>query len=570
MQAVQLPQRSSAPMVFPRVGMLTSERWLIGVHIISALFALSFGILMGPFQTFRRAPAFVHAFPEWQIPVFSYYYQALTMHGVMNALFFTTFFIVGFSYFVTQRSLQRPINQTMGWIAFGLMFLGLGLILYAISTNQANVLYTFYSPMLAHATFYIGLVLLAVGSWVAGAAIFMTYLAWKKEHPGERVPLAVFAIIVNQIMWQICTIGVAIEILTLLLPASLGFLFVTDVQVGRALFWFFGHPLVYFWLIPAYVSWYTMLPTQAGGKLFSDSLGRVAFIMLLIFSLPVGVHHLYADPGVSAVSKGIHTVLTFVVAIPSFMTAFNVGASLEYAARKRGARGPLGWLFRQKWSDPVVVAQLGGMILFIMGGFSGLINASLTLNIALHNTAWIPAHFHMTLGGAVTLTYIGITYWLLPMLRGRALFSNKMALAQVWTWVVGMLIFGHGMGTAGIAGAPRRTDVGMSPYLNETATFWLNSSAIGGFVLLISSILLYANVVGTLAFSTKPYDYEPPIAHRGDPNSPLWLERWGLWIGITLFLILIAWAPVFIESLNFVDGFNAPFFNPARPSPITP
>lgn len=371
MQAVQSPQRSSAPVVFPRVGMLTSERWLIGVHIISALFALSIGILMGPFQTFRRAPAFVQAFPEWQIPVFSYYYQALTMHGVMNALFFTTFFIVGFSYFVTQRSLQRPINQTMGWIAFVLMLVGLGLILYAISTNQANVLYTFYSPMLAHPTFYLGLVLLAVGSWVAGAAIFMAYLAWKKEHPGERVPLAVFAILVNQIMWQICTLGVAIEILVLLLPASLGFLFVTDVQVGRALFWFFGHPLVYFWLIPAYVSWYTMLPTQAGGKLFSDSLGRVAFIMLLIFSLPVGVHHLYADPGVSAVSKGIHTVLTFVVAIPSFMTAFNVGASLEYAARKRGARGPLSWLFYQKWGDPVVVAQLGGMILFIMGGFSG-------------------------------------------------------------------------------------------------------------------------------------------------------------------------------------------------------
>ncbi len=583
MQAVQSPTRKAPAITFPRLAMLSSERWLIGAHIFAALFALSFGILVGPFQTFRRSPWFVEQFSDWNMPIFSYYYQALTVHGVLNALFFTTFFIVGFSYFVTQRSLQRPLwNMNLAWVAFGTMFVGLSLMLYALlpvsllpeqlrafgPDRPSNVLYTFYPPMIAHPSFYIGLVLLVVGTWMVAANIFKTYFDWRREHRGERVPLAVFGTMANLVMWTVATVGVAIEVLFMLLPASLGWINTTDPQVARILFWFFGHPLVYFWLFPAYISWYTMLPKQAGGKLFSDPLARVALLMLMIFSVPVGVHHLFSDPGVSSVSKGIHTVFTFVVAVPSFMTAFNIGAALEYAGRKRGARGPVSWLWHQDWGNPVVAAQLSGMILFIAGGFSGLIQASLTLNIALHNTAWVPAHFHMTLAGAVTLTFIGVIYWLLPLIRGRALWSRKVALGQVYTWLIGMIIFGHGMGTAGIAGAPRRAELGTASYVNESAALWLNTSAIGGVFLLISSVLLYLNVVGTLAFSNKPVEEDPPIQTTGDPNSPLLLERWGIWLGIILFLILIAWGPVLVEALSVTEGFNSPVYTPENSAPL--
>jgi cytochrome c oxidase subunit 1 len=583
MQAAQTQSREMPRLSFPRLAMLASERWLIGAHIITALVALAFGILMGPFQTFRRSPWFAENLSDWTIPLYTYYYQALTVHGVMNALFFTTFFIVGFSYFVTQRSLQRPLwSPAMAWAAFVAMFAGLVLLLYALAPmsvlpeqlramgpdRPSNLLYTFYPPMIGHPTFYIGLVLLVVGTWLVGGNIFQTYRGWRRDNPNERVPLAVFGVIANFVMWTVATIGVAIEVLFMLLPASLGWITTTDPQMARILFWFFGHPLVYFWLLPAYISWYTMLPIQAGGKLFSDALGRVSFLMLAIFSVPVGVHHLFSDPGVSAVSKGIHTVFTFVVAVPSFMTAFNVGAALERAGRNRGARGPISWMWHQDWMNPVVAAHLAGMILFVAGGFSGLIQASLTLNIALHNTAWVPAHFHMTLAGAVTLTYIGVIYWMLPMIRGRALWSRKVALGQVYTWLVGMVIFGHGMGTAGIAGAPRRAELGSSQYVNDAAAFWLNSSAIGGVFLLVSSVLLYVNIVGTLAFSRKPVEEEPPIATKGDPDSPMLLERWGIWLGIIFFLILIAWGPVVIEALDFVNGFNSPVYLPEQSSPL--
>jgi len=573
MQAVQPAPRPVSPIAFPKLAMLNWERWLVGVHIIIALIALFPGILMGPFQAFRRSPGFMALFPKWEIPVFKNYYNALTVHGVMNALFFTTFFIVGVSYYVTQRSLQRQLwKPVMAWVAFGLMTLGLGLTAFAIMIQQSNVLYTFYPPLTATPMFYIGLTLLVIGTWLVSTNVFMTYKGWKREHPNTVVPLSVFGILCNLMMWCVATVSVTIEILFMLLPASLGWTTLTDPQLARVLFWFFGHPLVYFWIFLSYLSWYTMLPAQAGGKLFSDSLARVAMLMLAIFSVPVGVHHLFSDPGVSEVAKGIHTVFTFFAAVPSLMTAFNVGAALELAGRRRGAKGKLNWLWMQDWHNPLVVAQFGALFLFIAGGFSGLIQASFTLNIKLHNTSWVPAHFHMTLASAATLTYISIVYWIVPMFRGKALWSRKLALTQIATWVVGMIIFGHGMGAAGLAGVPRRTDLSQAPsaerldgmsYVPEHAIIWLNTTAIGAVLLLISAILLYLNVVGTLFWSKKVFEESIPLETSGDPTSPLWFERWGLWLGVMLFLAFIAWGPVLVSGFYF----DAPVYGPMG-SPI--
>ena len=564
MQAAhKLPAQNQA-LVFPKVGLLSSEQWLVGSHIITALIALAIGIFLGPFQLFRRAPMM-----KLQIPVFSYYYQALTVHGVINALFFTTFFIVGFSYFVVQRSLERPIwKPKLAWVAYGLMLVGLLMVMYTLITNQANVLYTFYPSMIASPFFYLGLVLLVIGTWIVTAILFMTYYAWRKEHAGEHVPLAVFATLSNYTMWCVATVGVAIEVLFMLLPLSLGLIHTTDPQTARALFWFFGHPLVYFWLIPAYISWYTMLPKQVDSKIFSDPLARVAFIILLIFSIPVGVHHMYVDPGVSMMMKTIQWIFTFAVAIPSFLTAFNIAAMLERAGRKRGATNLIDWMWKQDWGNPVVAAQLVGMLMFVVGGVSGILNASLTLNVALHNTSWIPAHFHMTLAGAVTMTFIGILYWLLPMIRGRALYSTKLALWQIYTWFVGMLIFGYTYGEAGILGVPRRTDLGSASYVNAEAVPYLNGAAIGGVLLLISSSLLFVNILGTLFLSKEPVSGEAPIDTHVESNSPMFLERWGFWLIVVLVLVVLAWGPVFLETVDFTNGFNVQGFKPEAPIPL--
>lgn len=554
------------------VTMLNNERWLVGLHILSAFFALFWGALMGPFQTFHRSPAFVAAFPNATMPIFSYYYQALTAHGVLNALFFTTMFITGISYYVAWRSFDRPlVGMPLAWVAYALELIGLVLLFFVLLNDpqRSAVLFTFYPPLIAPPLFYIGLVLLVVGSWLGLLVVFLTYGAWRKENKTARIPLAPFGVMANYVMYFLASLGVAVEVLVLALPASLGLIQNTDPQLSRALFWFFGHPVVYFWLIPAYVSWYTMLPMQAGAKrVFSEPLAKIAFLMLMIFSVPTGLHHMFADPGISSTWKAIHTVFTLMVAVPSFMTAFNIGATLEIAGRNRGGKGLFGWMFTQKWSDPVVAAQLMGMLQFITGGVTGLINASAQINTVVHNTSWVPAHFHQTVGGAVALTYIGIMYWLLPMIRGRALYSKKMALAQVYTWGFGMTMFGHTLGEAGLAGVPRRTLSGLSPYLSEAATYWLNANAISGVILLVSVILLYANIVLTLFASKEPVTEGGYTVTKGDPTTPALLERWGLWIGVAVVLAALVWTIPFIDSINLTEGFQILRYSPAGPVPL--
>ncbi len=555
------PEQIQRPLLeFPKASVIASERYLIGAHILVAFAALSLGILLGPFQTFRRAPAL-----QWETPIFSYYYQALTAHGVLNALVFTTFFIMGASYFVVQRSLERPLKSLLlGWVAFWVMLVGMLLTTGAIISGTATVLFTFYPPMVAHWTFYLGLTLVIVGSWLGSLDVAMTYNAWRADHPGQTVPLATFAVLANFLMWFTASLGVAIEVLTMLLPLSLGWVDTTDPQIARILFWFFGHPLVYFWLIPAYLSWYTMLPRQLGVRLFSDAMARVSLLMIAILSIPIGVHHLFADPGVSEIAKMYHSLLTFVVAVPSFLTAFNVAATLERGGRKRGSKGAvfgLDWTWKLPWDDPVVVAQLSGMLLFIFGGISGLMNASYNLNTALHNTTWVVGHFHTTLGGAVFLTYVSIAYWMLPMIRGRKLWQPRLALAQAYLWLIGMAIFAGAMGRAGLAGATRRTDTGAAnAYVSETVGNWLNLSAVAGAILLVSSVLLYAVIIGTLFFSKEPNDETVPVdsvVPQDDP-SPSIFENWRLWITVIIVSNVIMWGPVLYQSFSITESFWTP------------
>jgi len=167
------------------------------------------------------------------------------------------------------------------------------------------------------------------------------------------------------------------------------------------------------------------VPRQAGGKIISDMYTRVVWILFLLLSIPVGFHHQFTDPGIPNVLKALHGLLTFGVFFPSLATAFSVMAALETGGRAAGGRGLLGWIPKLPWGDPSLTAQLLAMLTFVLGGITGLINASFTMNAVVHNTTWVPGHFHMTIGSAVTLTLVGVAYWLIPYLTGRGLYSRR-------------------------------------------------------------------------------------------------------------------------------------------------
>lgn len=531
------------------------DKKFIGWHLAIAVFALSLGSFFGPMQAFQAATS--TDLYKYLKPVFQSYYQGLTIHGVLNALIWTTFFITGFLTLTTIHGLHRPLRYPkVNYTGFGMMTVGLVLAAIPILLDEASVLYTFYPPLQAHWLFYLGLTLVVVGSWVEGWGFYLTYMAWRKENPGARTPLMTFGGLITMVMWQFATLGIAAEILTMLLPWSLGLLPGVDPQLARTEFWFTGHPLVYFWLLPAYISWYAMLPKQVGGKLFSDSLARIAFWLFLILSTPLGFHHQFTDPGIPPLWKYIHAILTYSVFFPSMMTAFTVIASLEYGARKNGGQGMLGWIRALPWKDPAVAGQLLAGILFFFGGIGGLTNASYNINLVIHNTAWVPGHFHLTVASAVTLSFMAITYWLVPYLTGKPLWKPKLAVVQVWTWFVGMMVFSNAMHTLGLLGAPRRTPLGLAPYIPEEWNWRLIQTSIGGGILLVG-VYLYVTIIVATAFakSTVKVDVEIPEAESiQDPAlSPAWTDKWAPWLIATIVLIIIAYGPQLIAQISNIQ-----------------
>jgi len=521
-------------------------RWLLYI----GYFAVSIGILMGLFQALDRMNINLYQY----VPGLQSYYQGLTLHGVLNVLVFTFSFSGGFLTFVTMRSLKRPMaSHALTQAQFWTMLLGTLLAGWKMADNSSSVLFTFYPPLKGHPLFYLGLVFLVISTWCTLANMGLTVYQWKKEHPGLVVPLQAFISFVTYIMWGIASVGITAEVLLLILPWALDWVEYTDPQLARTLFWFSGHPIVYFWLLPVYVSWYTMLPKQVGGKLLSDPLARLSFLIFLVLSLPVGMHHQFTDPGVPVAWKWVHAFLTVGVFFPSLMTLFSVLAALEIGGRARGGKGLLGWIRALPWGDPSVVAQLLAGIGFMLGGITGLVNASYTLNMIIHNTSFIPGHFHLTVGTGVMLSVMGITYWLIPALTKNKLWGRPLALASSWFWFIGVLIFARGQIAGGIEQMPRRTWMSAATYFIET---WAEShlmTGIGGSLMFIGGLLFFIVLLGTLYLSAEKTEVEMPVADiitKPEQGPTIITQRLGLWVGVSIVLVVIAYGPFFVTYLS--------------------
>lgn len=472
------------------------------------------------------------------------YFTSVSTHGVLMAFVLTTFFIMGFGYYTAVTSLQRPVwKPALAWAGFALTLLGTLLAAIPLLLGKASVLYTFYPPMQAHPLFYIGAALLVVGSWVWCIIMVVMALQWKKDHPGKPLPLAMFATTANALLWLWTSAGVAMEVVFQLIPWSLGWSDTIDPGLARTLFAWTLHPIVYFWLIPAYTALYCFVPRAAGGYLFSDEMARFAFLGLLVFSLPIGFHHLYMDPEQASGWKLLHGVGTFLVAVPTLVTGFTVLASMEIAGRLRGGKGLFGWIGTLPWSDPMVLAAILAFLMLILGGFGGIINASYALNAMIHNTAWVPGHFHLIFAGTTIIMYFAITYHLWPRLTGKALYSRNMALVQLWTWFVGMTMLSTPWHVLGLLGQPRRiSEVTYNSLLTLAWQPYELFMIMGGAVLLGSAILFIYVLIRSLGHQLPATELEPaysePIHPPGD--LPAWVENIKLWNVVIGVLMLIS------------------------------
>ena len=538
---------------------MTPANRLILAHIWVAIVAFGLGAMMAVMQALARAGI------ELPFGTARLYYLSVTAHGVLEALVFTTFFIMALGYVVADTTLGRIRGMGWAWGGFWVAVVGTVMTTLAILSGTSTVLYTFYPPLEAHPTFYIGATLLVIGSWMWCGVMIGSFRSWRAAHREERVPLAMHGMLTTVAIWILATAGLAVEVLVFILPWSLGYVDRIDPIVARTYFWWFGHPLTYFWLLPAYVLWYTVIPKIAGGKLFSDAVTRVVFVQFVLFSTPVGLHHQFTDPGISSGWKLVHTFTTYAIMFPSLVTAFTVIASLELAGRARGGTGTFGWIRVLPWGDPFFSGVALAMLTFALGGFGGAINAAYAMNAMIHNTAWIQGHFHLTVGTAVALTFMGATYWLMPRLTGRAIAFPRVAAVQPWLWFVGMQCFSIPSHIAGLMGMPRRVYTGEFQGV-EAAQAWIplvNLSAVGGVILFISAMLYVGVVVGTMLVAPRgallPIEYAESLV-AVTPGPSLW-DRLGFWSAVAVVLIVIAYGPP-LYHLHTMTRFPSQGFAP--------
>ncbi len=460
-------------------------------HFWVAFAAFLFAALLGTWQMWVRSPLGAN------VGTPGLYFASVTAHGTAMAFVLTTFFIMGFGYFVAVTALARPLpSRGWAWAGFWLALLGTLMAVAPILMGRASVLYTFYPPMTGDAFFYIGLVLVVVGSWIWCGLMILAMLAFKRDNPGVPVPLAMFATVANAVMWLWTTVGVAAELLFQVIPAALGLVQTVDVGLARTLFSWTLHAIVYFWLIPAYIAFYTMAPRAAGGRLYSDTMGRLTFILFLLYSLPVGMHHLFMDPEHGNGFKFIHMLLTAFVAVPTLLTIFTITASMEVAGRLRGGTGWFGWIRTLPWDRPMVLATGLAFVMLGFGGFGGLINMGYGMNTMVHNTSWVTAHFHLIFGGSVVIMYFAIAYDIWPRLTGRGHPSLAPLRLQLWLWFAGMMVMTLPWHWLGLRGQWRRVaNFNYSDPIVAGWGPWVVVSLIGGVILLASALLLIRNLL---------------------------------------------------------------------------
>ena len=504
-------------------------------HFWVAFIAFLGAIVLGEWQMYMRSP--LHAWvnnPE-------HYYRSVTAHGTVMAYVLPTLVAMGFGYAIVELALKRPlIGLRWAWGGFWLVVVGTAMAAATMAAGKASVLYTFYPPMIASPFYYVGVVLVVVGSWIWVALMSINLSAWKKGNPGATVPLAMFGNVAGAYLWAWTSVGAAIEVLVLILPASLGLTDTNNAGLARVLFSWTLHAIVYFWLMPAYIAFYTIVPRAIGGRLYSDTVGRVAFALFLVFSMPIGIHHLFADPQVGAGFKFVHAVMTAMVSVPTLLTVFTIVASVEIAGRLRGGKGPFGWVKALPWSNPTMLAVTFSFVMLGFGGAGGLINMSYQLNETIHNTQWVTGHFHLIFAGAIVIMYFMVAYDLWPQLTKCAPLPEGLIKAQLWLWFIGMLVLSLPWHLVGLLGMPRRMAYYdySHPALHPQA-WTVTVSTIGGLMLVISAFLF----VFILARARKgsrapePYTFSLPI-HAGG-RTPVALNGFGLWVAMMIGLTVV-------------------------------
>ncbi|HEX2091159.1 MAG TPA: cytochrome c oxidase subunit I [Longimicrobiaceae bacterium] len=318
------------------------------------------------------------------------------------------------------------------------------------------------------------------------AAVELIVTIFKQRAPGmslNRMPLYLWSVLITSFVVLFAMPSVALASLMLAFDRLIGTHFFNPAEGGdpllwQHLFWFFGHPEVYIMFIPATGFISTIIPVFARRKMFGHTALVLSLVATGFLSFGLWVHHMFTT-GLPQLGQSFFTAASLMIAIPSGVQVFCWLATL--------------WAGRPRFDTPLLFV-LGFIVLFTLGGITGVMVASVPFDQQAHDTYFVVAHLHYVQIGAFVFPLFAAFYYWFPKITGRML-SETLGKWNFWLFFVGVNVTFFPQHFLGLMGMTRR----VYTYLPETGWGPLNLlSSVGAGVIAVSVLLFLANIVRSL------------------------------------------------------------------------
>lgn len=477
--------------------LITGMIWAIIGGLFSVLFRLQLGY---PGQTFPILETFFGSAAEGGLIKPEFYYSLVTMHGTILVFFVLTAGLSGtfanllIPLQVGARDMASPFLNMLSYWFFWLA----GIVMLSslfIQTGPASGGWTMYPPLsalreagdgskLGADLWLVSMALFIVSSLMGGLNYIATILNMRtKGMSMTRLPLTIWALFFTAVLGVLSFPVLLSGAILLLFDRNLGTSFyLSDIVINgqilpneggsailyQHLFWFLGHPEVYIILLPAMGMVSEILSVNARKPIFGYMAMLGSLFAIAILAFLVWAHHMFVT-GLNPFLGSVFVLLTLLIAVPSAIKVFNWLTTL--------------WRGNIRFT-PGALFSIGFVSLFISGGLTGIFLGNSTIDIHLHDTIFVVAHFHIVMGVASMFgMFAGIYHWF-PKMYGRYL-NSTLAYIHFWVTIIGAYLIFWPMHYQGLAGIPRR-------YLEKT--MWLSFNQFGDLdkMITIVSIIVFA------------------------------------------------------------------------------